>query len=98
MYLVVTKRRTSRPVASRTDNSHTFYLIYLSALKPKACAAHNSHTVRDNLIIFSRDIYQVNKECRMQEGQLLLCLFFLVISPEQISKQYNCALYDFLMV
>ena len=30
-------------------------VIQLSLLKPKSCAGHNTHTVRDNLVIFGRD-------------------------------------------
>ena len=36
----------------------TFFVMYLSLLKPKYCAGHNSHSVRDNLIIFGKDMYQ----------------------------------------
>ena len=35
----------------------TTLIMYLSPLKLKSCAGHNSHTVLDNLIIFGRDIY-----------------------------------------
>ena len=54
-----------------------FFRMYLTTLKSKSCAAHNSHTVYNNLIIFGRDIYQVKKECHMQEGQLLFFSSYL---------------------
>ena len=41
------------------ETTLTFFIMYLSPLKPKSCAGHNSHTVKDNLIIFGRDAYQV---------------------------------------
>ena len=63
----------------------TFFVMYLSPLKPKSCTGHNSHTVSDEFILFDSDIYQVKKECRMEDEQLLLFSFFLVISPERIS-------------
>ena len=55
------------------ETTLTFFLMYLSPLKPKSCAGYNFHAVRDN-VIFDRDIS--SQECRMQEGQLLLCYFF----------------------
>ena len=43
-----------------SETTLTFFVMYLSPLKPKSCAGHNSHdTVSDSLIIFGRDIYQV---------------------------------------
>ena len=45
------------------------------SLKLKSCARHNSHIVRDNLIIFGGDIYQVKLKCQMQEVQLLFGFF-----------------------
>ena len=74
-YLVGMKMRTSRGSHAR-DTTLTFFVIYLSPLKPKSCAGHNTHTVRDDLIIFGRDIYQVKQECHLQERQRLLCNFF----------------------
>ena len=44
----------------------TFFVMYLSSLKPKYCASLNSHTISDNLIIFSGDIYQA-KKCHTQK-------------------------------
>ena len=41
------------------ESTLTFFIMYLSPLKPKSCAGRNSHSVLDNLIIFDRDIYQV---------------------------------------
>ena len=41
------------------ETTFTFFVMYLSPLKSKSCAGHNSHTVLDNLIIFGRYIYQV---------------------------------------
>ena len=57
--------------------THFRYYVLIS-LKSKSCAGHNSYTVRDNLIIFGRFIYQIKKCCK-QEGQLLL---YVLISPE----------------
>ena len=42
-YSVGIKRRTSRRVTCKRDNSH--FLRYVLTLKPKSCAGHNSHTV-----------------------------------------------------
>ena len=69
-----------------SDNS--LFVIYLSPhpLKPKTCEGYNSNIVWDNLI-FGGDIYQVKQKCHMQEGQLLLFFFFLVISPVLILNQ-----------
>ena len=41
------------------DTTLNFFIMYLSHLKPKSCAGHNSHTVRDKFIIFGRDMLQV---------------------------------------
>ena len=43
-YLVGMKKKTSRLVASRNNNSH-FLCYVLSPLKPKSYAGHNSHTM-----------------------------------------------------
>ena len=43
-----------------SETTLIFFVMYLSTLKPKSCADHNSPTVWDNLIIFGRDIYKVN--------------------------------------
>ena len=57
-FLVGIKRRTV-VVSHARETTLTFFIMYLSPLKPISCAGHNSHTVLDNLIIFGRDIYQV---------------------------------------
>ena len=41
------------------DTTFSFFVLYLSPLKWKSCAGHNSLAVRDNLTVFCRDIYQV---------------------------------------
>ena len=69
-YLVGMKRGTNRHVECMRDNSH--FVMYLFPFKPKSCAGHSSYTVSDNLMIFGRNMYQVKKECSMQEGQHLL--------------------------
>ena len=56
-YLVGIKRRTSRHVGCKRDNSH--FIMYLSLLMSKSCAGHNSYTFWDNLIIFGRYIHHV---------------------------------------
>ena len=47
-YLIGMKRRTSRFVTCKRQLS-LFFVMYLSPLKPKSCAGHNSHTVFDNI-------------------------------------------------
>ena len=53
----------------------TFVVMYFYTLKPKSCAGHNSHTVKDNLIIFGRDIWSV--PCKKDNSS---CGHFLVTS------------------
>ena len=38
------------------ETTLSFFVMYLSPLKPKSCAGHNSHIVSYNLIILGRDI------------------------------------------
>ena len=55
---------------SRTrETTHTFFVMYLSPLKPKSCAGNNS---------------QVKKACSMQGEQLLFCSFFTPINIQQV--------------
>ena len=80
-YLVEAQIRTSRHIVFKSTLTFS-PLLY--PLMPKSCAGHNSHTVWDNLIMFGRDIYQAKKVCSMQEGQLLLCWFFIHINIQQV--------------
>ena len=43
------------------ETTLTFFVMYVSSLKPKSCTGHNSHTVSGNLISFdiSLHVYQV---------------------------------------
>ena len=62
----------------------TFSVMYLSRLKPKTCAGHNSYTVAYKLIIFGNDICQISRSAAWKKDNSCF-VFFLVISPEQIS-------------
>ena len=75
----------------------TFLVMYLSPLKPKYCAGHNSHTVRDNLIIVGGTYIwsSMSVACKKDNSSFVI---FLVISPERISKPNSYVLYNFLIV
>ena len=57
--------------------------MYLSPLKPKSCTGYNSHTVRNNLIMFWWDIIISGQVGVSQaKGQLLLSVCLLDNSYE----------------
>ena len=41
------------------ESTITFFSMKLSPLKQQSCAGNNVHTVKYNLIIYGREIYQV---------------------------------------
>ena len=63
------------------ETTLTLFIMYLCPLKLKSCAAPNSYTVCDNLMIFGVDIYRSSRSVTCKKNSSCFVIF-LVISPE----------------